>query len=414
MLRFLTSVLGRPGVLAGRVASLLCTDTVGADLLPAAVRAAAQSLQADVLAAHVLSDCFGWQTGDRPVLRLLRSAAGELGLGLRRGDSVRYFGVVNVGDAAGLKKALEGVGLAVEDDAVSGSLFAALDAPGSGLNVLIGSRRFAEGWDNYRASSLTLLRLGQGEGSLIIQMFGRVVRFAGVRGDGKRLERPPAALAPLQTAYVFGLKSGYLDAFLQGLTDNGVPDLRRADCDVHSHTPPLLRSVQAISPKADAFQVSALGGDWLQRIGRVRVSLTASIANAGLKDGRVEGERGTAGQDITQEFRRWASAVDPDAVYRDLVAWRAAQARWNLTFDRAAIVAALGSDQYQVLGLPGMLGTREADDLARIQRLATRLVRHLLEAAYRKRENRLSRYLLIPAADSGIPAQYFKETRNGD
>jgi hypothetical protein len=58
-----------------------------------------------------------------------------------------------------------------------------------------------------------LLRLGQGEGSLIIQMFGRVVRFAGVGGNGKRLEKPPAELAPLQTAYVFGLKSGYLDTF---------------------------------------------------------------------------------------------------------------------------------------------------------------------------------------------------------
>mgnify|MGYP003545080870 CR=1 FL=1 len=82
------------------------------------------------------------------------------------------------------------------------------------INVLIGSRRFAEGWDNFRASSLTLLRLGQGEGSLIIQMFGRVVRFACVGGNGKRLEKPPAELATLQTAYVFGLKSGYLDTFL--------------------------------------------------------------------------------------------------------------------------------------------------------------------------------------------------------
>lgn len=56
---------------------------------------------------------------------------------------------------------------------------------------------FAEGWDNYRAASLTLLRLGQGAGSLIVQMFGRVVRLAGVAGDGKRLADPPAVLAPL-------------------------------------------------------------------------------------------------------------------------------------------------------------------------------------------------------------------------
>jgi hypothetical protein len=138
--------------------------------------AAALGLQvaAPPLAERVLADCFGWQEGDKLVLRLIKSASGELGLGLLRGDTFHYYGVVNVGDAAGLKKALEDAMLPVEDDAMSGSLFASLDAPGSGLNVLIGSRRFAEGWDNFRASSLTLLRLGQGEGSLIIQMFGRV------------------------------------------------------------------------------------------------------------------------------------------------------------------------------------------------------------------------------------------------
>ncbi len=414
VLRFLTAVLGSPETLQGRLSSLLATDTQGADLLPAAVRDAAAGRQPDALARQVLSDCFDWQPGDRPVLRIIRSAAGELGLGLRRGDSAHYYGVVNVGDAAGLKKALEGAGLAVEEDAVSGSLFAAIDAPASGLNVLIGSRRFAEGWDNYRASSLTLLRLGQGEGSLIIQMFGRVVRFAGVRGNGKRLERPPAALAPLQTAYVFGLKSGYLDAFLQGLTDNGVPDTRRIECDVQAHTPDLLRSIRAVTPEPDAFRVSATGGDWLQGVGLVRVSLAASIATAGLRDGRVETQQGRAGQDITSEFRRWAPILDQDAVYRDLVEWRYSQRRWNLAFDRAAIAAALASDRYQVLGLPGMLAARDPADLSRLQRLATLLVRRLLEAAYRKRENRLCRYALIPAKDSGIPDRYFKEVRNGD
>lgn len=62
-------------------------------------------------------------------------------MGLLRGDSSHYYGVVNVGDAAGLKKALESAGLPVEEDARSASLFAQLDAPATvsnGLNVLIG------------------------------------------------------------------------------------------------------------------------------------------------------------------------------------------------------------------------------------------------------------------------------------
>ncbi len=125
------------------------------------------------------------------------------------------------------------------------------------------------GWDNYRASSLTLLRLGQGEGSLIIQMFGRVVRFAGIGGDGKRLERPPAELAPLQTAYVYGLKSGYLDTFLQGLIDNGVPDAQRVECDVKKLVPAGLKSVQPIAPPTKDFQVAVAGSPWLSGVNRV-------------------------------------------------------------------------------------------------------------------------------------------------
>ena len=177
VLRFLSAILAAPADLGGRLSALLAATAgdaqSGADLLPTTVRAAAAGFAPQALAGRVLADCFGWQAGDKPVLRLIGAASGELGLGLRRGDSTHYYGVVNVGDAAGLRRALEGVGLAVGEDALSGSLFAAIEAPGSGLNCLIGSRRFAEGWDNYRASSLTLLRLGQGEGSLIIQMFGR-------------------------------------------------------------------------------------------------------------------------------------------------------------------------------------------------------------------------------------------------
>jgi hypothetical protein len=409
VLAYLTGVLAQPVRLAESLDELLKVTTEGADMLPREVREATAGWNSGSLAERVLADCFGWQPGDKPVLRLIKAAAGELGLGLRRGDATHYYGVVNVGDAAGLKKALEAVGLASEDDALSGSLFAGLDAAGSGLNVLIGSRRFAEGWDNFRASSLTLLRLGQGEGSLIIQMFGRVVRFAGVGGNGKRLDRPPAELAPLQTAYVFGLKSGYLDTFLQSLIDNGVPEPKRIECDIRRHAPPLLRSVRAIAPHARDFSVTAMGAGWLDGVNRVRVSLTASIATSKLKDGKTEMLQGSMGQDITPEFRQWSPLLDRDAVYREMVEWKRLQRLWNFAFDRHAIDSALASDKYEILGLSGMLHVREAADLARLNRLAATVVRRLFEGAYRKQENRKSRYALVHPKDSGIPDQYFKD-----
>lgn len=413
VLAYLSAMLSQPAKLVQSLNDLLAAGTVGADMLPPEVRLATAGWDFNTLALRVLADCFGWQQGDKPVLRLIKSATGELGMGLLRGDTSHYYGVVNVGDAAGLKKALESKQLPVEDDALSASLFAALDEPNSGLNVLIGSRRFAEGWDNYRASSLTLLRLGQGEGSLIIQMFGRVVRFAGAGGDGKRLEKPPATLAPLQTAYVFGLKSGYLDTFLQSLTDNGVSSAKRIECPVRKHAPPVLQSVRAVAPPACDFQVLARGAGWLKGLNKVKVSLTASITTSRLKDSNVSVLQGTAGQDITAEFRQWVAVLDGDAVYREMVEWKRTQRWWNFAFDRPAIDSALASEKFEIHGLPGMLAVREAADMARLNRLAATVVRRLFEGAYRKQENRKSRYALIAAVDSGIPDQYYKDFLNG-
>ncbi|GAB2898559.1 DEAD/DEAH box helicase family protein [Uliginosibacterium flavum] len=412
VLCYLNGILSQPDRLYENLKGLLATATEGADLLPASVRAVVVGVDAKSLAGRVLADCFGWQAGDKPVLRLVKAATGELGLGLLRGDVTHYWGVVNVGDAAGLKKALEATGLAVEDDAMTGSLFARLDAPGSGLNVLVGSRRFAEGWDNYRASSLTLLRLGQGEGSLIIQMFGRVVRFAGVGGDGKRLEKPADVLAPLQTAYVYGLKSGYLNTFLQGLSDNGVHEVKRVECGVHKHAPMLLQSVRAIAPDKADFQTLVTGSQWLSSVKKTTVSLAASIATSGMQDGAVSARQGVAGQDITADFQKALGLIDRDAVYREMVEWKRSKQLWNFAFDMGAIDAALNSSKFEILGLPGMWRVREPADIARINRLAVTIVRRLFESAYRKQENKRSRYALIPAVKSGIPDLYYKEFLN--
>ncbi len=414
VLAYLGEMMAQPDKLAESMTQLLAASTTGASMLPAVVHQATVSWTSSKLAVRVLADCFGWQQGDKPVLRLIKSATGELGLGLLRGDTSHYYGVVNVGDATGLKKALETAKLVVEDDAMSGSLFAELDTPGSGLNVLIGSRRFAEGWDNFRVSSLTLLRLGQGEGSLIIQMFGRVVRFAGINRDGKRLEKAPAELAPLQTAYVFGLKSGYLDTFLQSLSDNGIHKLTRVECDVRKHTPPVLKSVQAIAPHVRDFCVTATGASWLEGVNPIKVSLTASIATAKLKDGKTLALRGVVGQDITPEFKQWCLMLDRDALYREMVAWKRLQRWWNFSFDRQAIDSALASDKYEILGMPGMLKVSEAADLARLNRLAAAVVRRLFEGTYRKQVNRNSRYAIIPSHESGIPEKYFKDFVNAE
>lgn len=220
-------------------------------------------------------------------------------------------------------------------------------------------------------------------------------------------------LVPLQTAYVYGLKSGYLDAFLQGLTENGVPDLVREACPTRVFAPDPLHAVRATLPARQDFAVAARGGDWLSGLKTVGLSLTASINTSQLREGQVTTAQGVISMDITSDFKRWIGLVDRDALYLELLEWRRAQGWWNFAFDRAAIDAALASTQYQILGLPGMLAVGELADLERLQRLATTLVRRLFEGLYRRRENQLGRYTLVPATDSGIPDHYFKEISHG-
>src|SRR3546814_19182052 len=64
----------------------------------------------------------------------------------------------------------------------------------SRLNVLIGSRKFTEGWSSWRVSTMGLLNMGQGEGSQIIQLFGRGVRL---KGKGFRSEEHTSELQSL-------------------------------------------------------------------------------------------------------------------------------------------------------------------------------------------------------------------------
>lgn len=414
VLRYLSGILRGPKHLAGDLRDLLDLQVDGATLLPPEVRAALiqEKWEPKALAERILSDVFGWQHGDRPVFRLLKAASGELGLGLLRADETHYFGVVNVGDAAGLKKSLETVGLAVDDDALSASLFESLSRHNSPINLLIGSRRFAEGWDNYRASSLTLLRLGQGEGSLIIQMFGRVVRFAGRNGDGRRLLNPPEALKPLQTAYVYGLRSKYLETFLVGLYENGVPRIRRQECEVMLTwpTPNFLQSIATTTPKPAEFSVNLSGDGWLQAVKGTTLSLGVVVEVSRLGQEGLDTERGKAGQNLTEAFKARLAAVDEDAVYRDMVSFRRQQRWWNLAFDRGAIRAALRSDRYDIFGLPSVLELRSGADLARLHRIAVTLVRRLFESAYRKQEAGGCRYDRIRAEESYIPKKYYKET----
>ncbi len=149
----------------------------------------------------------------------IKGADGEIGLKTDAGE--KYFGVINVGNVSSLKKVLRECGIDVKDDPISSSLFFDVNEPNSSINVLIGSKKFIEGWNSWRVSSMGLINMGKREGPQIIQLFGRGVRLKGKDYSLKR-EEVDYKLDTLQTLFIFGLNADYINAFLTAIEKEGV------------------------------------------------------------------------------------------------------------------------------------------------------------------------------------------------
>ena len=165
----------------------------------------------------------------------LKGANGELGL--RVGDNDKYFGVINVGDEKKLHDLAMNNGILGTEKDFSESLFAQINNvnPKQDINMLIGSKKFTEGWSSWRVSSMGLMNIGKSEGSQIIQLFGRGVRLQGYDFSLKRsvglddYQRPENLkavrkhLRPLETLQIFGVKANYMERFKELLEEEGLP-----------------------------------------------------------------------------------------------------------------------------------------------------------------------------------------------
>ena len=194
-------------------------DIFGHDIDPAAIFA-------DILQIVFNTD----GNADEPRLRLenIRQVSGEIGL--KVGEYGDYFGVINIGDTSGLLKNCEQKGIIVSNEEfVSESLFRNINAPNSKIKMLIGSRKFTEGWNSWRVSTMGLINFAKGEGSQAIQLFGRGVRLKGYEGCLKRSRKldagvkTPKHIELLETLTIFGVKAQYMEDFKSYLEQEGTP-----------------------------------------------------------------------------------------------------------------------------------------------------------------------------------------------
>ncbi|MGC8735159.1 MAG: DEAD/DEAH box helicase family protein, partial [bacterium] len=127
----------------------------------------------DTLTENIYQRVFGGK--GRLELFEIKNASGEIGL--KTSTAEKYFGVINVGDVNSLKSLITSSQIKVDQDQLSQSLFFEINKSNSPINILIGSKKFIEGWNSWRVSTMGLINMGKGEGPQIIQLFGRGVRL---------------------------------------------------------------------------------------------------------------------------------------------------------------------------------------------------------------------------------------------
>lgn len=172
------------------------------------------------------------------------TASGEIRLSV--GAAEKPFGIINVGSEGARKVAEtceERLKLTVERDQTgTEALFPKINKL-EHVQVLIGSRKFTEGWDSWRVSTMGLLNLGKGEGTQVIQLFGRGVRLKGQRirdsqGNEKGFSlkrssrfngqaKPPAHVQVAETLNVFGVHASYMATFREMLQNEGLDVTRK-------------------------------------------------------------------------------------------------------------------------------------------------------------------------------------------
>lgn len=179
------------------------------------------------LYADILERVFNVSSPQRLSVVNLKKAEGEFGLKVGSGD---YFGVINIGDSSKFAKTVnEQAAFDYANDEFAEGLFGQLNAENSRLQLLMGSKKFTEGWSSWRVSTMGLLNIGRNEGSQIIQLFGRGVRLKGQDFSLKRTQNDPLAarfnVKVLETLNIFGVRANYMQQFREYLNEEGVKTL---------------------------------------------------------------------------------------------------------------------------------------------------------------------------------------------
>ena len=322
----------------------------------------------------------------------MRGANGEMGL--KAAGSKGYFGLIYVGDKANFGKLVESndPAITLEPDAFSGSLFAGINHASSTVEMLIGVKKFMEGWNSWRVSSMGLLNIGKREGAQIIQLFGRGVRL---RGRDMSLKRSPALagphpnhIRPLETLNIFALRADYMELFHALLEEAGIHGTVEMQLPVRTNTD-LLGSdlvVPCLQEGASFAEDASIVLD-VDKDVRVRVDLLPKVDRVVSSTGIVA-EMPMASPGGRRIPEGSLALVDMPEIYANLLASKERRGWHNMVVRPDAPTKILAGAEYEIVAEDPVLEPRSWAGVQRLQDAAAAVVSKYAERFYRMRRER--------------------------
>jgi len=328
----------------------------------------------------------------------LRSVSGEIRLRLGENEP---FGVINVGDDAKL------LGLCADNDFntniidFSESLFRGIDKPNSTINLLIGSKKFTEGWNCWRVSTMGLMNVGRSEGSEIIQLFGRGVRLKGrelsLKRSGSYKRDYPDTLIPkhisiLETLNIFGVRADYMKQFKDFLDAEGVPSEKGQLLTLKM---PVIRNKTYKNKELYSLRVKGNADfkkDASKPFLRFEEDMPLITLDCYSKVQFESSQRRRTGE-VTKNTAtlspKHLQFLDYEAIYTELQRYKTEKARYNVNIRRDDIKKLLFNNQWYNLLIPeDELIIRNFDDYKRFERIAVSLLKKYFDKLYYAKQNR--------------------------
>lgn len=352
------------------------------------------------------------------------------------------FGLVNVGMAAELIAKLESSAAGrytVQRHDISGEYFSNIDKEDSSISVLIGSRKFTEGWSSWRVSSMGLLKMGVNEGTQIIQLFGRGVRLRGYDFSLKRsthterqLYAKDAFLEYLETLQIFGVRADYMTKFREYLENEGI----QTSDQVLTLQFPILRNIYPsdlmVPQIKEGYRLNQVKGFKSQKVtlfeipqadkAKIKRIVVSYEDYAFVQMARTDKQRQVPPLPPETDVKLDPDAFpffDWDGIYRELQREKAQRGYWNLSIDKQRLIE-FGTSQkngwYKLQARKDDISFDSFDKLAHIESLFRLLIIAYMEQFYKRLQSVYEdeHREMRPLNESWIPEEYVFEIEDTD